>query len=349
MPLSDSDIKDLVTGTLKHLGRLKFNQIATRLQDYEVMQRMMKRDRVQLESGQGIQRQIMIDHSAAAKNVGLYEVDDVNVRDVLDSISVPFRHTTTNYAFERRELAMNRPSPQRSLDLLKVRRADAMISLVERMEEDFWDKPATSTDKVQPFGIDYWLVSGGGSTGFEGGNPSGFTSGAGGIDSDTVSRWRNYTDRYTDVTKGDLIKKMRVAYRKIGFKSPVDIPDYRKGRGQNYRIYCDNTTITEMEELGEAQNENLGRDLATMDDMMTFRRNPLIWVPQLDDRTVGPTSPVYMVNFSFFYPVFLRGEYLREGEPRTSANQHTVMVVHVDLSWNILCTDRRRHALLDKA
>ena len=103
-----------------------------------------------------------------------------------------------------------------------------------------------------------------------------------------------------------------------------------------------------IEDLGEAQNENLGKDIASMDGVMVFKRNPVIYVPKLDDNT-DQTDPVYMLNMSTFYPVCLKGDYLRETEPEKAPNQHNVFVIHVDLTWNVLCDDRRRNALLATA
>ena len=105
-------------------------------------------------------------------------------------------------------------------------------------------------------------------------------------------------------------------------------------------------TISSIEDVGEAQNENLGRDVASMDGATTFRRNPIIYVPKLDDES---TNPVFMVNWNVFKIFFLRGEYLREAPPRQSSRQHNVFEIHVDLSWNTVCVNRRRLARLQTA
>lgn len=341
MPLADQDIIDLTNVTLKELGRMKFNQIATRLQNYEVMGRLLKEDKQQFEGSQGIQRTIMIDHSGAAKQVGLFQTDVVNVADQTKLMDIPWRHTTTNYAYERREMLMNKGA-SKIVDLLKIRRTDAMISLAELLEAQFWSKPTDSNDKLNQFGVKYWVVKNA-TAGFNGGNPAGFTSGAGNIDSSSITRWANYTDQYVTMTKPDAIDKMRTAARKIVFKSPVSIDDFRKGSGDSYRIYVNEPTIKGMEALGEAQNENLGRDIASMDGTLTFRKNPIVWVPKLDADT---ENPIYMLNFAWFAPVFLEGDYMRESAPMLSALQHNVFVVHVDLTGNILCTNRRAQAVI---
>lgn len=356
--LTDDQIKDLAMTTLNELGRLKFNLIAQELQRYDVMGKIMKKDKVKFDSGKGISRNIMVDNSQAAKNTSLYAKDSVNVSDVMRTIETPWRHTTTNYAFERREMAMNRGKSE-IVDLMKVRRTDAMLALIELMEKNFWMAPATSEDTLTPFGVKYWInkktgqSAGVANAGFDCDYPAYHgDTGPGGL---SHAKWKNFTGRYTNVTKSDLIKLMRRAHRQIGFKKPLDVNDYRKGNGQQYRIYTDIDTVEKFEQIGEAQNENLGRDLAPYDDEITFRRHPIVWSPQLDkgaeaDGGVGnATGDIYFINFGWFQPVFLRGEYLREDKPEKSPTQHSVFVTHIDLSWNVLCTDLRRQAVLSKA
>ena len=93
---------------------MKFTEIATDLQDFVAMRTLLKKNRVQLQSGTGIQWDVMVNHSDAAANVGLYATDNVNVVDGMVQASSVWRNTTTNYAIDRRELAMNRtPAPDR--------------------------------------------------------------------------------------------------------------------------------------------------------------------------------------------------------------------------------------------
>lgn len=341
MTVHADDILDLVAGTLKELGRLRFEQIAQALVDYEVMGRILKKDKIGFEGGIGISRNLMVTTSGAAKHVKLFDKDTVAIADVLKTITLPWRHTTTNYAYERRELAMNSGSAEKVVDIIKVRRTDGLLSLVEKMEEAFWNKPTDSTDDTKPFGVPYWIVKNA-SAGFNGGAPSGFPAGAGGL---LHANWKNYTGTYTNVTKDDVITKLRTAFRKIGFKSPVNVQDYRTGKGERYRLYVTETTINALELLGEAQNENLGRDLASMDDQITFKRCPIIWVPYLDSDT---QLPIYMIDFDSFQPVFLTGEFLREQGPHLAPEQHATYVVFIDTSWNVLCVDRRRQCVLYK-
>lgn len=341
MALTAEQIIDLTTTTLRELGRMKWTDISRDLQEYYFMPQIMQKERVSFQAGYGIQRSIQVSSNEAASHVGMFATDTVNVSDVMQTITVPWRHTTTNYAFERREIAMNR-TPERIVELLKIRRKDAMGHLAEVMETAGWGKPTTSSDNTTPFGIKMWIVNNT-STGFNGGNPSGFTSGAGGLSSSTYPNWSNYTAQFANITKNDAVTKMRRAFRFIHFKNPVTIPTYDRG-APRYGIYMDYPTLAALETLAENQNDMLGNDIASKDGKTVFRGVEMNWVPQLD--TDSLTTPIYFINWSVISPVFLRGEYLNESKPTNPSDQHTTFKVHIDLTWNTLCTDRRKLALL---
>lgn len=338
--LTDKQLLDLSIGTLRKMGKLKFSQIAQSLQSYEVMPRIMKKDKIQIDSGIGIEDYVMVSDNGAAKNVGLYQKDEVNVTDVMKRIQLDWRHTTTNYGWDRRELAMN-GGESKLIDIMKIRRAAGLLSLANRMEDDFWSKPTNTADVLPINGIQYWVVKNA-TEGFYGGAPAGFPAGCGGLLHDN---WRNYTGTYSAVTKEDLIKKLRTAKRKTNFKSPIDVEDYRKGTGQQYRIYANEATINALEMLAEKQNDNLGVDLTKMDGSVTIGKAPLVYIPKLDTDT---SMPIYMLDWSYVFPHFLKGEYMHESEPKEVAGQHTTYAVHIDLTWNLMFKNRRPHTVFYK-
>lgn len=335
MPLQADNIADLVTATLKDLGEMKITEIATDLQEHVAMRNLLKKNRVVLDSGYGIQWQIMVDQSNAASFVGLYGQDNVNVGDVLKQATVPWRHCTTNYAFDAREIDMNR-SGRRIVDLLKIRRIDAMISLSEKLEERFWALPAVS-DTTNPYGVPYYIVKNNG-TGFNGGHPSGYSDVAG-LSATTYPRWTNFTGQYTVISKDDLIRLLRQAATKTRFAPPVDgIPTYNTGDQMGH--YSTYAVVAGCEELLEGQNDNLGSDIASQDGRVLFRRVPLTWVPKLDADT---TNPWYGINWGVFKSYILRGWWLAETKVDMVPGQHTVTAVHVDSTINWVCKDRRRN------
>jgi hypothetical protein len=335
--LTDTELLDLTKLTLKSFKKLKFAQIAQKLSRYEVLPRIMKKDKILIEDGTQIQRLLMVKDAGSARNVGLYSKDEYNTVDVMQEVNIPWRHSTNNYSYDQRELAMN-GGPSKIVDLLKVKRTAAMLADAELKEADFWSKPVNSGDKLPIMGVQYWIVRNP-TEGFTGGAPSGFSLGAGGLLHDN---WKNWSAAYTNITRDDLIRKMRKATRKTKFESPVDIDDYRKGAGQQYRIYMNEATIDSFEVLAENQNDNLGVDLNSMDNSTTWKKSPLRYIPALDDDT---QNPIYMLDWSDISPIFLKGWWLRENSPKEIYDRHTVIKVDIDSTWNLLFTDRRRHSV----
>jgi len=336
MPVNAIDVPDMVASTLYDLGRMKFQQIAQDIVRYEVFTKWFKKDRVAFDSGIGIQRTLMNRLSGNASHVGLMHVDNTNTTDLVDQLNIPWRHAQTFWSFNYQMGLMNRGAAL-VYNVVAPRRAAAMIDLVKELEDKAWAAPNAS-NKTDPFGIPYWVVKNS-ATGFNGGYPSGWST-VGGISLTDSPTFKNYTGQYTAVSKNNLIKMMRTAHRKCNFESPIDNNDYRSGVGSQYRLYMNETTISAMEDLGEAQNENLGRDIASIDGFsMAFRGNPMRYIPKLDEDT---TNPIYGIDHSVFMPVCLKGDFLRESSPIMAPNQHNWWNVFVDLSYNYLCFDRRR-------
>lgn len=339
-----ADILDLVNSTLDDLGPVAFEQIAQNLTDYEIMGRLLKEDRVLIQSGKGFERRVMLSQSGAARHVEMFATDNTSIIDVLELLNVPWRHAMTDYTIERRENLMNK-TPAELVNLLTVRRTDAMISLTEVLETAGWASPVDSSDRIEPFGIPHWVVKNS-SEGFNGGNPSGFSAGAGGISTTAFPKWANYTAQYVSVTKTDLIFRMRRAHMSTNFKSPVDIKDLRTGKGERFRIYLNLETLLSIESLAEFQNDQLGADVASMDGRTVFKKNPLVYVPQLD---ADATDPVYMIDTNTLYIIALAGDILQESGMQRVPNSHNTMQNFIDLTYNFVCIDRRRNAVLSTA
>jgi hypothetical protein len=340
--LTAQDIPDLVKGTLYDLGPAKFNQIAQDIQYFEVFSKWFKSDKVVFDSGIGVQRSLMARYdSSAAAHVTFQAPDQVNIVDVMEQIQVPWRHARASWGIVyQTDVLMNRGKAL-VFNVIKPRRMSSLLSLAKELEVRAWGSPPSTTDKVLPYGIQYWLTESA-TTGFNGSYPSGWTSIAG-VDLTNAPTFKNYTAQYVTANKTDLIAKMRTAYRHTGFVSPLTDDQYRGPMGQRFRIYVNEPLIQDFENVGEGQNENLGKDIASMDGTVTFRKIPIRWIPILDSRT---DNPVYMVDHSTFFPMCLKGDYLRESEARQNPNNHNSYDVFIDLTYNFICDNRRQNAVL---
>lgn len=343
--LQADDIADLITTTQRNLGEMKWTDISYTLQEHIALPQLLNKNKVNFTSGTGIQWNLMVGTTGATKETGLYATDSVNVSDVMITANIPWRHITTSYAIERREIAINR-APAQIVDLVRIRRHDAMVDMAGFMETRFWRRPNGSTDTLSIYGVPYWITYGSpsGDGGFFGGNPTGFSAGAANVDSTAYSNWKNWSANYTAVTKDDLIKKWRKASTFTNFKAPVTAPNYETGNSYGY--YTNYNVIGQLERVLETQNDNLGNDVASKDGRVTFRQVPVTWCPHLEGRT---GDPVYGINWGAFRPVFLSGEYMREEGPSKASNQHTVFQTFIDTTLNLQCVNRRVNFVLATA
>lgn len=356
--ISNSDLIDLQRTTLENLPDMDF-EVALTFQSYLVCDKWFSTDKVQVESGTSIKRNIILDDSGNAQHVRLFQKVPVNVADVQRQITAPWVQARTHYTIERREALRNR-APARYVELLKSRRVDAMVSLANLIERDGWKSPVNSSDDLNPRGLPYWINkvanADTGTVGAAGGflgkrviyTDQSTSNDIGGINASTEAKWRNYAIEYTTANSADLVKAMRKAFYSINFQSPTIVKDLESGPKSNYRIYTDLTTITALEDLLQTQNigsENIGPDLARFHGIAAFKRVPILYAPVLDldaDATAGASSnPVYMINHNMFYPIVLDGDWLRENEPMADVESNNVFVTIVDSSYQFFCKNKR--------
>jgi hypothetical protein len=335
-PIQAANIGDLVTTTLRDLGRMKFTDITSDLIRKIAMRELMKEGRQDFQSGYELQFNLMTNQNGSARFVGLGATDNTNITDVMTTASVPWRHVTWNYAIERRELAMNR-TPAKIVDLIQTRRLAALVSASELFETAFWSLPA-ATDTVSPLGVPYWVVKSA-TAGFNTTAPSGYTTVAGILPTAYSGRWANYAFPYTNITKDDFIAAWWLAATRTDFEPSVEgMPTYNTG--DRYGFYTNLIVYNALKQQLEAQNDDLGNDLDTMNNEVHFRRAKVTYVPVLDADT---TNPMYGLNWGEFRTGVLQGEWMNETKIPIQPGQHTVSAVHVDCSFQWFTRNRRRH------
>lgn len=332
--LLPTQMNDITKGGLRELTRLKYTDIAPSLQKYTAMRSLFTKDRITLDSGYGIQWDVNVSDPDSAANVGMGQTDVVDIVDTLQQAQADWRNSTTYYAMIGQEEAMN-AGKAKIVDIKTKRRAGSMKSLAYLMESNWWGPPVALSDDLTPWGVNTWIVKNG-TAGFNGGVPSGYTT-IGGLNPTTYPGWKNYTAPYTNVTKPDLVKAWRLAARKTDFTPPIDgIPS--TGTGTDYGFYTTLSVIQTCEELMEAQNDDLGPDIASQDHKLVFLSQVVNWVPFLDADT---TNPVYGINFGDFKTYILQGWWLKETAVPVYPNQHTVSAWFIDLTYQMVCLNRR--------
>jgi len=343
---------DLVNATKVDYGPQDIQQIAQNYVDYPLFQTFFKKDRMDVSDGQLIQRNLQIKKSPVARFKGMMQPDAVNIENITVQSQVPWRFADAHWGFTNQEVHLNR-GKSRIFKLIDSTRANAYIDMIEMLEAALWQAPAT-TDSKSIYGVPYYVVKNS-STGFNGGHPGSHSSVAN-VSSTTYANWKNYTAYYTAVTKADLIKKCRTACRLTKFRGleGLNLGDYRKSMDR-YCLFTNEAVAASLEDVGEAQNENLGRDLASMqvqtggkdvyrlEGALTFRRYPIVYAPYLDGDS---GNPVYGLDMSTFVMFVHENFNMKEGDVKEIGDNHDAFVVWLDLWCNLLCVDRRRNFVI---
>ena len=341
MSLQINQIDDAVQLTLNNfVQKGSFVDMQTDITQHVAAREMWKNRKSKFEGGIEWEFQVQMDHNHSAKAVGLFEQDTGALKDTMTNGTVPQRHINAHFEYDQREPAFQRGGTM-IVDLIKTRTQAMHVSFYDFLEERLWTKPTDSSDTRNIYGIPYWIVKNA-TVGLTGANPTGFTAGAGNIDSTAYTRWKNFSGAYVTVDEDDLLDKMRRAHRETMFESPMShaTPTFSAKNG----IYVNSDTYGALEKLFDTRNMNLGSDLGGK--AVQFKGTPITYAPYLDNDT---SDPVYMIDWKYMLVGCLAGWENNMTAPYMVPGKHTVRRVDLDASLNTLCVDRRRQTVLYKA
>jgi len=343
---------DLGNLTLNNFKRDEFEYVLTH-HDYPVLNRLYSGRDTDIQTGKLITRSIVLGSTGNADHVKLFEADEQNITNITKEIQVPWRHAKTSFSYEVREI-MVQNGPEGFINLLKVRNTNMFAELADEIELRAWLSPKSSTDDTNPFGIPYWLPTGAADAeGWYGLNPyysdsrTEISAGAGGIDTDDFDGWKSYYADYDEVNDA-FLKMLSRAFRKLHFKSPVMVDSKTGTKDSPFTLHSNDSVIADLEDLALKSDDRVGADLGKYAGAVVFKRIPIEYVDNLDSTGTGyseychGTDPIYGINWNYFEPVILKGDKFRKSKPINDRKQHNVMTVFVDLTWNIICTNRHK-------
>ena len=351
-------IDDFVKATMElMIAKGKFTNLLSDLNDYVAVRELMGKHK-KLYEGEEWTFNVAVTSdntgNGTAKFTKLFDTDTSARVDALLKGKVVPKFVTASYSYDLREKALNSGSLVQRIDFIKEQMTLMYQSFYNLMETTFWGKRPHKADDVTPDGIAYWITRQSNDNavshpngGFDGTDPSMATSSTvatlvtearAGISTSSYARWANWAAQYSEVKPADLIKKMRLASRKIDFKSPLNVAEPRLGSGRG--IYTTTDVVVAMEEILEAQNMNLGNDLASKDGKTVYN------VPQLDG---DAEAPVYMLDWSTLGMGVLSGWDKQVSAPKPDADRHNVRNVFLDASMAFVCTNLRNQAVISKA
>jgi hypothetical protein len=348
MGIDNDKLLDLVATTLKDLPKQTF-EVAWTNQNYEFC-RIYQEDRMQIDGGTSIQRNVMLTQSGNASYRKLFDVDQPSVANVQQQIDVPWCQIGTNYSWDIVEILRNKNTAKGYINLMESRRTDGLWSLADLIEDRGWKTPTNSTDKLFPYGIPYYLnmLTGGVTAAGFSGQTIRYQDGTtgtvcAGIDANVNAPWKNYAATYTKVDNA-LLRTMRRAILATRFKPPLFITSPGNDEVGTRRMYANLDINTELQDLADKRDDATqpkdlaGKSLIEVEGTCYFNRIPVQYIPNLDGVTY---NPIYVVDFKKFLPFVQEGFWMEESKPMTDRLQHTTITVYLDGSHNNLCINRR--------
>lgn len=336
------ELADLVSATLFADMKGKITNLdPTLLRSYPWANRMVKKNIVQMTGGLDARWRVNVTGNSSASHFSAYQTYNRSVNDHLKTAQMQLRGTHVDYSFDVLEPEFN-SGEYEVVDVIKNRQQQAKISMTKQIEADGWGY-ALVDDDVTPQGILYWLpytstTATDTNKGFTGTVPSGHTTIAG-LNPSTYTGWKSQGDVYAAVTDGDLILKMRNSSARILYQAPLKsmlISDF--STGLQYGIYMNLQTLTEVEDLGKAQNDDIGYDLASFAGRMLFKGTPIEEVPTLEDNS---RDPVICINWGVMQNHVKRGWWMKEAKAPGRSDQPTAVTYDMWCMNQPIMLDRR--------
>ena len=362
---------DIVKATAEKLiAQGMFTNLLSDLNDYAIVKRIMPKHKKVFDGGLDWKFMAAIASNntgnGTAKFTGLFENDDLNRVNVLVPGKVSPRFLTASYVYDKREPVLNSGEFSKSKMLAIVEFVKLQMELMyqgalQLLETTFAGVgPTYADDKKTPHGIGFYIQKQSNANAalhadgaFDGGDPSLPASAASAtptacprcdISTTTYARWANWCAQYAAVSKGDLVKKMRTAAHKTNFKSPLALTDPTLSTGRE--ILTNLAVLQELEEILEAQNMNLGNDVASKDGKTLFKGAPIEYIPVLDGDT---QNPVYMIDWKTLVFGTVAGWDKKVSAPKEDNAQHNTMKGFLDMACEMVCTNLRNQAVIAKA
>lgn len=346
--LQAADIADLANMTLDELGRFRMVDLMSDIREHVAMSNMMRKERVSIQAGEAITWNLIKDADENAKNVGLYNRDDTNVKDGEFTLTIPWRHTQTSCAFDVREAAMNR-SPAKIVDYVKAKQLQSQAGLVKLMEENFWQGVSSSSDSETPWGLfGYWIDGSNMTTtpGFNGQNGNYGSIGGKDASTSTYTRLRHQAYQYSNVTDTDLVDGLRDMLVYSNFKPTVgNAPVKGYTNGHRRAMYSTWDTCKGLEKLARSNNDSLGVDLDRYHKQVTIQGVNVYETPWLTENK-ATSDPVVGIDWKQLHTCVLAGRFGVNTPFGRKDGQHNVMEKFQDFSYNFRVYDRRQGLFL---
>lgn len=352
MPLLPDQIDDLDNLTLRRFRKKQWVDISLPLQKYFFADRLKVQKSVE-DGGTKLNWKVVVDNQGTFKDNELFGVDKTSRKDVTKEAEVEWSMQTVSYTYDINESIFQSDDEVTIVEQLAILIYGAYKDYYIGMEDRWWTTPTSSSQNPRkPFGIPHWLVkSSTAAYGLNGGNPTGFSSGAGGLSSTTYPQWANGTFTYNNITEEDALDTWSEAIDKSHFIAPRNFANLVSGL-PDYSFCTTHSVLQDLRKHLKANNDDIGIDAMRYRGQVLVQGTPVEWVPALtnsDSAAVDTDDPIYGINWNTFAWFFQRNRNMNWSDPQIPDGQHTVRDRFMDCFGNTRCYDRRANFVGKKA
>lgn len=345
--LTPEQIDDIVQTTINIYGKRSWVDISLPNQFYIIVERFFKgangsQGKLIVDGGPELEWPVQVANQSNFRWTGLFAKDRTGVTNQMNRAKVKWAMWTDNWSYDVNE-EMFQSEPTRLIELLLAREHGMFNNMFDQLENSFFIGPSSSSlDPLPMLGIPHWFQRSA-SEGFNGGDPSGFATGAGNLLTSTYPRWKNYTFRFSDYTESDLFMKWRRATEFCHFMPPHQFPNMVEGK-PNFEFLTTYRNCANLEIVRNARNDNLV-DLSGIGKPLMFKSTAVQWVPVLENAenaAYDSTDPIYGIPWTSVEFVVNSNDGIKSQVTRSTApRQHNVRDVHYDGKCQLRCLSRR--------
>lgn len=276
---------------------------------------------------------------------GLYDTNNTGIAKGLTYGTVKYSKQDVSVSYDVDEEVFNSDDEDKVLDYIDFRYHQGWNDFYLGMESAIFAQPSGPSES--PFGIlgfPHWLVLDTGSTtpSFTGGNPSGFTAGAAGIDSATYTGWDNCTFGFPSIN-WDFIDALFYAFFLTNFKAPHQHPENGTGKS-GYFFATTWNNVAGLRKLLRTANENYGRKevMAFADIVLNSQEiEPSAYLTQNSGGSV-PSEVFYAINKAHLGFKGKPGKSMKWTDPIRRPDAYSVRDVFMPNWMQGYCDDRRQ-------
>lgn len=365
--LNVKSIDDFVEATLAHYDRGPWVDLSLVNQNYIFMSRFMnmgegdgadrKFRQKNITGGRHLAWKVQIANTNNAHAAGLYAENRTDIVNGIKEAWMPWALHRVSMSYDIYEEELQGTEPDRIIDYIMMRENMMMNDFAEYMETLLWSSPASSDlEPMEMAGIPYWLQRSA-TFGLTGGNPAGWSGGAGNLSSTTYGQWKNRAGTYNRVSRDDMVDKIMEHLTKANYKAPHSGGNKVAQGPSRYEIFTTYAVVAETQRYLDARSDNTRTDgvAGIAPGQASIAGVPMSWVAKLSNneaanaRTYDSTDPLYGVDFNQFEFFSKPGQKWRRDKPVQAPNQSTVRTVYCYSLGNTRCVSRRQNWTLYRA